>query len=126
MAAVLVCAGSMACAPNDSLMLAHETAAILGVRTLFSAEVQFYAQNGKYAETLSALSSAGLIPAALASGEKDGYVFTLAPKKGGFTITAAPKVFGTTGRRSFFCAEDGTIRQSPGPAPATETSPELK
>jgi hypothetical protein len=121
---VLALACSLACVRNDHL--AAELAAIQSMRSILVAEVQYYSQYGKYADTLAALGSGGLIPPAVASGEKDGYVFTLALKPVGFAIQAAPKVFGQTGGRTFFCNQDGVIRQNVGPEPATENSPEVK
>jgi len=106
--------------------LPSELATIRSIRSISAAELQYFLQNNKYADTLATLSSAGLIPSTLASGDKDRYVFTLALKPGGFAIQAAPKLFGSTGGRTFYSDQDGVIRQNLGPEPATENSPEVK
>ncbi len=124
LAAVVAIACSLACVRNNRL--AAELAAIQSMRAISAAEVQYYLQNNKYADSLATLSSATLIPSTLASGEKDGYVFTLALTPGGFAIQAAPKVFGTTGGRTFYSDQDGVIRQNLGPEPATASSAEAK
>jgi prepilin-type N-terminal cleavage/methylation domain-containing protein len=115
---------------------AAETAVIREVQTIQQAQVQYSSLFGNYAETLDQLGppangvagpkGAKLIPGSLATGEKNGYVFTLTKLPGGFTVNATPKVFGKNGRRTFFIDEDGIVRQNWGPEPATATSPEIK
>ena len=122
--AVVALSGLSSCVRNEHLTT--ELAAIQIMRSISAAEIQYFLQNNKYADTLATLSSATLIPSTLASGEKDGYVFILALKPGGFAIQAAPKVFGTTGGRTFYCDQDGVIRQNLGPEPASANSPEVK
>ncbi|HEV2687899.1 MAG TPA: prepilin-type N-terminal cleavage/methylation domain-containing protein [Bryobacteraceae bacterium] len=113
-----------------------ETAVAREVQTIGQVELQYSSQFGKYAGTLAELgppasgavssAAAGLIPASLASGEKNGYVFALALIPGGYTVNANPKVFGKTGRRTFYLDQDGIVHQNWGPEPATASSPELK
>ncbi len=76
---------------------------------------QATAGNGNYG-SLQNLREAGFIDAALASGEKYGYVFALSvthptptsPAK--FTLTATPRNYRKSGRVSYFVDERGTVR----------------
>jgi hypothetical protein len=105
-------------------------------QTIQQAETQYQSQFGDYAPTLKELgppangaagpASAKLIPPSLASGEKDGYLFSVGRTTEGFSINANPKVFGKNGRRTFYLDQDGIIHQNWGPEPATATSPEVK
>jgi len=115
---------------------ASETVVLREVQSIHQAQVQYYSQFGEYASTLAQLGppaggiggpqAAKLIPASLASGEKNGYLFTLTKTPGGFAVNANPKVFGKSGRRTFYTDEDGVIHQNWGPGPATAASPEIK
>ena len=105
--------------------------AVLGeIRTIHEAQTQYMSQFGKYASTLQQLGpgpeAADLIPASLASGEKDGYLFTLTPTPGGYNINANPKVFNSTGRRTFFSNERMTIHQNWSAEPASANSEQIK
>jgi len=114
---------------------AAETVVIREIQTIHQAQIQYYSQFGKYASTLAELgpptsgaagpAAANLIPASLASGEKDGYVFTMIATTGGFAIHANPRVFGSTGRRTFYSDENGIIHQNWGQEPATADSSEI-
>jgi len=121
---------------NVAQMNAHEVAVIQAIRTLHSAQTQYMSQFNHYGTTLAQLgppasggpseSAADLIPTSLATGDKDGYLFTLTSTPTGYTINANPKVYNSTGRRTFFSDQNMTIRQNWGQEPATLTSPELK
>jgi len=101
-------------------MVANESSALAGVRTLFTAEVSYSSSHPDkgYTCTLSDLSSEGLIDAGLAGGQKHGYVFELQdcspPAEGGanlnFRIVAYPQARHSTGRRAFCTNESGTIK----------------
>src|SRR5215469_7950002 len=69
---------------------------------------------------------AKLLPGSPASGEKNGYGFTLTKTPGGFTGNANPKVFGESDGRTFYIDEDGIVPQNWAPTPAAATSPEVK
>ena len=107
---------------NQQLMMAHETAAIQEIKTIHTAEAQYYAQFGKYADTLGALGphgtramgpeAAGLIPQNLADGKKSGYLFEVGPTADGYAVTASPLTFGKSGRRSFFSDQTMVVRTS--------------
>ena len=98
--------------------------------------MQYQSQFGDYAATLNELGpptngaagprAAKLLPASLASGEKNGYVFSVTKTAGGFYANATPKVFGKNGRRTFYIDEDGVVHQNWGEAPASAGSPEIK
>ena len=100
------------------------------------AQIQYLSQFGKFASTLIELgppasgaagpTAANIIPASLASGEKDGYVLTIIPTTAGFAVNANPKVFGNTGRRTFYSDENGVVHQNWGRDPATASSPEIR
>jgi type IV pilus assembly protein PilA len=121
---------------KTALIGASETVVIREVQTIHQAQVQYYSQFGEYAGTLTQLgpptsgtpspAAAKLIPANLAGGEKNGYVFTITKTPAGFTAIANPKVFGKDGRRTFYIDEDGIVHQNWGPEPARADSPELK
>ena len=107
------------------------------MHTIGQCQTQYQAQFGKYAATLAELGppvrggaegpqAAHLISANLASGDKDGYLFTLTSNAGGYTVVASPKVFGSTGRRTFYVDQDGIVHQNWGQELASAESPEFK
>ena len=120
---------------HDVFLNAKETAVMREMHTIHQAQVQYSAQFGKYAASLSELgpplngasgpAAANLIPGHLASGGKDGYVFTMTSTSGGFSVHANPETFGQTGRRTFYLDESGVIHQNWSRDPATDGSPEL-
>jgi len=115
---------------------ARETGAISTMKTIYAAQIQYQSTFNKFASTMAQLGppasnggtegpeSAGLISGTLAGGESSGYVFTMTATPVGYTVSAVPKTFGTTGRRTFYLAPTGVIRQNWGQEPATVTSPE--
>ena len=117
-------------------MNAREMAVIREVQTVNTAQSQYISQFGKFAATLAELgppssggpgpAAADLLPGSLASGDKDGYVFTLAATPPGYTLNVNPKVYNTTGRRTFFSDQSMIIHQNWSAEPANASSPELK
>jgi len=107
---------------------ATETAALRDIEIISSMETQYFSQFGRYASSLTELGpwAADLIPASLASGRKDGYVFTATRIAAGYTVHATPILFGKTGRRTFYVDQSMVIRQNWGPEPASANSPEFK
>ena len=116
---------------------ATEMAAVRDIVTIMSMQTQYMSQFGKYAASLAELGPAGngvrpgpwaadLIPASLASGQKDGYLIRIARTPGGYSINAEPIVFGKTGHRTFYTDQSMIIRQNQGPEPSSENSPEFK
>jgi type IV pilus assembly protein PilA len=121
---------------KEARLNAVETMVVREVQTLGQAQTQYQSQFGKFAASLVELGppmsgtagpqAASLIPASLASGEKDGYLFVLALSPAGFSVNANPKIFGGTGRRTFYLDQDGIVHQNWGQEPASATSPEFK
>ncbi|HWQ56072.1 MAG TPA: prepilin-type N-terminal cleavage/methylation domain-containing protein [Bryobacteraceae bacterium] len=122
---------------NRARMYAMETAAISHIRTIHTAQTQYFSQFGKYAPTLIELgpptsggvsaAASDLIPADLASGEKGGYKFVMGGgPEGGYTINATPTVYNSTGSRTFYSDQTLVIRENYGQEPATDKSKELK
>jgi len=113
-----------------------EIVVIKEVQTIGVAQTQYLSQFGRYASTLAQLGPPGagiaegtegahLIQSKLASGEKDGYIFTMTGTGGGYIVNAVPKEFGATGRRTFFLDQDGIVHQNWGREMATAGSPEI-
>jgi prepilin-type N-terminal cleavage/methylation domain-containing protein len=117
-------------------MYSQETAAIGALRTLHTAQVQYYSQYGKYAASLTELgppasgaaspAAADLIGNDLSGGDKSGYKFALTGNQAGYVINANPLAFGSSGSRTFYSDQSMVIRQNYGPEPATANSPEMK
>jgi len=117
-------------------MSAQETAAIVAIRTIHTAQVQYYSQFGRYATTLTELgpptsgnanaAAADMIDATLAAGTKQGYKFTLAGLQGGYTISAIPETFGNSGSRTFFSDQSMAVHEHYGPEAATLQDPIMK
>jgi prepilin-type N-terminal cleavage/methylation domain-containing protein len=73
---------------------AREVAALQAIKTIHTGQVQFYSEYGRYATSLTELgppasghataSAADLIGNDLASGEKQGYRFTVTGNAGGY------------------------------------------
>jgi type IV pilus assembly protein PilA len=112
---------------------AQETAAIAAIRTIHTAQVQYYSEFGRYATSLAELGppssgnasigSADLIDATLATGLKQGYKFVVAGLQGGYTVSASPEPYGTSGSRTFFSDQTMAVHQHFGPEPATLQDP---
>jgi type IV pilus assembly protein PilA len=107
---------------------ANETSAVASIRAIQTAQISYlstYASQG-YAASLAALggpegcapspATACLLDEVLASGTKDGYVFTVTagtPVDGAnttFVASAAPAAYNHTGTRRFCATEKGGIR----------------
>ena len=116
-------------------MHAMDTAALAAIKTIHTAQVQYYSTYGRYATSLTELgppasgqasaASADIIAADLAQGKKQGYLFTLTGTQGGYIINARPEVFGNTGSKTFYSDQSMTVRVNEGPEPATATSKEM-
>src|SRR5260370_41817132 len=104
-----------------------EIATLRDLQTIAEAQAQYLSKFGRYASTLAELGptrGAGLIPAKLASGELNGYLFTLTSTPGGEVVNALPKNFWRTRRRTFYLDQNGVDHENWGPKPATTASPE--
>ena len=116
-----------------AILNVYETAVIRQMQTIHQGQLQYLSQFGEYAGTFAELGppasgvagprAAKLIPASLASGEKNGYLFVVTKTPAGFAVNANPK---GTGRRTFYMDQDGVVHQNWGTEPATVDSPEIK
>ena len=117
-------------------MQSQEVAAIAAIRTLHTAQVQYYSTYNRFATSLAELgppasgsanaSAADLIGNDLSGGDKSGYKFTLTGNQGGYVINASPVAFNSSGSRTFYSDQTMVIHQNYGPEPATTSSQELK
>jgi type IV pilus assembly protein PilA len=117
-------------------MNAREMAVVREIQTVNTAQAQYMSQFGKFAATMAELgppssggpgpAAADLIPGSLASGEKDGYTFTLAASPSGYTLNVNPKVFNSSGRRTFYSDQNMIIHQNWSAEAANASSPEMK
>ncbi len=121
---------------NVAQMNSRELAVQQEVRTINTAQVQYQSQFGRFATSLTELgppssgtpgpAAADLVPASLASGDKDQYNFVMTATPSGYTIVATPKVFNSSGRKSFYSDQTMTIRANMSAEPANASSPEIK
>jgi prepilin-type N-terminal cleavage/methylation domain-containing protein len=120
---------------TSARMQAQETAAIKAIDTINTAQQQYYSQFGRYASNLQELgpptsgnsgpAAADLIGGDLATGTKQGYVFTMSATPGGYTVNANPVTFNSTGRRTFYTDQSLVKRENWGQEPASATSKEI-
>lgn len=122
-------------------MRANEAAAVGALKAINAACMAYWTTYNGYPPTLASLgppaggtqmgpSSADLLDSVLASGNKSGYVFTYAAvdangdgKMDTYTVVAEPASRGTTGQRSFFTDQSGTIRVSPTGTATSSSTP---
>lgn len=104
---------------------ANEASAIASLRYIGGAQATYAATGTGNYGSLTQLFSARLIDANLASGTKNGYVFTVTVNGTNFEAHATP-VSRSTGNRSFYVSADGVIRYAPGVRPATESDPSIE
>jgi type IV pilus assembly protein PilA len=121
---------------GQARMNASEMAVFREMQTINTMQTQYMSQFGRFATTLAELGppasggpgpqAADLIPSSLASGDKDGYTFSMTGTPTGYTVNANPKVFNTTGRRTFYTDQTMTYHQNWSAEPANASSPEIK
>ncbi len=121
---------------NRARMYSQEMAAVSAIRTIHTAQAQYFPQFGRFAASLAELgpptsgaataAAADLIPGDLAQGEKSGYRFTLQATPDGYAVSAQPVTFNTTGSRTFYSDQSLVIRENYGQEPATAQSKEIK
>ena len=132
--AVLVMVGLhyMALVVSESKRASPSGYGISGVRKLVTSQFSYRGTygSGTYADSLDLLYSSNLIDSVLASGTKDGYIFTVSTDAGNdsFAIYATPITYDVrprsffdnkTRRTSFFSDETGYIRYTTEDRPAT-------
>jgi competence protein ComGC len=105
---------------------ANEASALRIIQVITTAEQTYQIQDakGEYGE-LNELISDGLIDPSLATGERNGYRFTLVNNDSDFELSATP--IAGAGRRSFlFISEDWELHVRVGGLPATADDPPLE
>jgi prepilin-type N-terminal cleavage/methylation domain-containing protein len=117
-------------------MYTQEVAATAAIRTIHTAQTQYYSQFNRYATSLAELgppasgsanaSAADMIGNDLANGLKQGYRFTVTGTQSGYIVSAVPDVFNTSGSRTFYSDQTMTVHEHYGPEPATPQDPEMK
>jgi type IV pilus assembly protein PilA len=135
-AILLVVFAIMACETGHDQVNAGEMFVVREIQTINTAQAQYRSQFDKFAASLTELgppasgrvgpSAADLIPATLASGEKDGYTFSLTATPSGYSLNVNPRVYNRTGRRTFYCDQNMIIHQNWSAEPANASSPELR
>ncbi len=121
---------------NNARIYAQETSAIGAIRTIHTAQVQYFSTYGRFANTLTELgpptsgsaspAAADLVHEDMGSGTKGGYKFVLAATPTGYTINASPVAFGSTGKRTFYSDQSMAVHQNYGQDPAGPNSPTLQ
>ena len=115
--------------PNllQSKAAANEASAISAIRNIVTSQITYSATvgSGSYAATLTTLgpTDSRLIDSVLASGTKDGYLFSSTGSGSTFTVNAEPVTAGSTGTRRFFADESGVIRYNTGAVAGTGDNP---
>jgi type IV pilus assembly protein PilA len=117
-------------------MDANEMAVVRDLQFINTMQVQYKSEFQRFAATLAELGppasgepgpqAADLIPAALSSGDKDGYLFTVTATPSGYKVNANPKIFQRSGHRTFYTDQNGIIRQNWSAKPANASSQEFK
>ena len=124
-----------------SKMQANEAAAVEALRTLNSTAIMYSISYSGFPHSISNLgsvagssnassSAADLVDSVLATGIKSGYRFNytvVATDPAGnvlsYTISASPVIPGSTGQRSFFTDQSGTIRASSNGSADSSSTP---
>ena len=116
--------------------MANEVAAIRSCQTINTAQIQFFAQFGRYASTLTELgpapgesgpspSAASLIDESLVDGIHLGYAFSMIGTPAGYSLNADPQS-PDSGTRTFYTDNSTTVRYRYGTEPATDTDPPIE
>jgi hypothetical protein len=125
-----------ACETGDYQANTREMFVVREIQTINTAQAQYKSQFGEFASSLTELgppvsgrvgrSAADLIPGTLASGDKDGYTFTLIATPSSYSLNVNPRVYNRTGRRAFYSDQNMIIHQNWSAEPAKASSPELR
>ena len=89
---------------------------IRGVIAIHTAQQQYYQKFGKYAVTLAELGPDGahLISSELASGKKNGHIFSMRGTRNGYQITVKPAGPITTKSHTLFSDQTQIFRENYG------------
>lgn len=116
--------------------MANEVAAIKSCQTINTAQIQYFAQYGRYASALTELgptpgeaqpspSAADLLDEKLVDGIHLGYAFSMIGTPAGYSLNADPQS-PDSGSRTFFTDHSTTVRYRFGTEPASETDPPIE
>ncbi len=116
--------------------MANEVAAIRSCQTINTAQIQYFAQFGRYASTLNELGpapgGAGPSPAAasliddnLVDGLHLGYAFSMIGTPAGYSVNADPQS-PESGSRTFYTDHGTTVRYRYGTDPASDSDPPIE
>lgn len=116
--------------------MANEVAAIRSCQTINTAQIQYFAQFGRYASTLMELgpapgdanpspSAAGLIDESLIDGIHLGYAFSMIGTPAGYSVNADPQS-PDSGSRTFYTDHSTTVRFRYGTEPASDRDPPIE
>lgn len=111
---------------HKAMMNSHEMSAIASIKTLQTVEVQYYSTYGRYPQSLASAAEVDLISGDLAQGVKEGYKFSIQAAPNGYQIHAEPVAYNSSGSKTFYCDQTGTIRQHFGAEPATAGDGEIR
>ncbi len=116
--------------------MANEVAAIRSCQTINTAQIQYFAQFGRYASTLNELgpapgdagpspAAAALIDENLVDGIHLGYAFAMIGTPAGYSVNADPQS-PDSGSRTFYTDHSATVRYRYGTEPATDSDPPIE
>ena len=116
--------------------MANELAAIRSCQTINTAQIQYFAQYGRYAATLAELGpapgggqptpdAASLMDENLVDGIHLGYAFSMIGTPAGYSHNADPQS-PDSGSRTFYTDHSTTVRFRFGMEPATESDPPIE
>lgn len=116
--------------------MANEVAAIRSCQTINTAQIQYFAQFGRYASTLMELgpapgdahpspSAASLIDESLVDGIHLGYAFSMIGTPAGYSVNADPQS-PDSGSRTFYTDHSTTVRFRYGTEPASDRDPPIE
>ena len=116
--------------------MANEVAAIRSCQTINTAQIQYFAQFGRYASTLLELgpppgdaapspAAASLMDESLVDGIHLGYAFSMIGTPAGYSVNADPQS-PDSGGRTFYTDHSTTVRFRYGTEPATDTDPPIE
>jgi prepilin-type N-terminal cleavage/methylation domain-containing protein len=116
--------------------MANEVAAIRSCQAINTAQIQYFAQYGRYASTLTELgpapgqagptpSAANLMDENLVDGIHLGYAFAMIGTPAGYSVNADPQS-PESGSRTFYTDHSVTVRYRYGTEPASDVDPPIE
>ena len=93
---------------------ARENTTIGALRSIATAQATFatsVSPQGIFAVDLAELHAGNMIDEVLGSGTKEGYLYVMVGTATGFTVSARPRAYGSSGNRSFYADNTGTISE---------------